>query len=376
MARSLGWSFVDLLLAWHLHATVGLSGQQTGGLLFAFLALAGGATFVAGLTFSRRRATGKSIVQVQLLATIASAALLWVQFSVVDVSVVVASGAAFRIAYAIQDVAQNMLASLLPADDVEVRRYARARVTLAAVARCAVIGGYALVMPDTLPILLAGIGSAMIASAFALRGVVFPERHAVCRAEPDALPAWPAGLPVLLATWAIAAMLLPTLNRLLIFAPSIGGLPRSGAWLLGGFCVGAIVGPMVRRPVSGSFMLVMIVASGLILIAPLPGGLRVAGAVGHGIAISIVGVRLWAATSRMAIEDARRGRSSDGIIFGSVILTIHLASAAGMLMLGPLIEGFETGSSESGILALMLTIAGALLIALVGITERTAPAAA
>ena len=383
-ARSLGWSVVDVLLVWHLHAKVGLTGAETGRVLFAFLALGGTVTFLVGLAFSRYRATGRTVVRVQLPAAIMAAVLLWVQFRVEDASAVIAAGVVFRIAYAVQDVAQNMLASLLPADAADVRRYARLRVTLSAVTRCCVVAGFALTAATGMNVMLAVIALAMAASALSLRALVFPPRPDVAPVSRWDGPVMPPGLPRLLLGWVIAATLLPTLNRLLVFAPAIEGLPRSGAWLLGGFCLGSVIGPMLRNTVDRSMLLAMVVASGMLMVLPMPiamngawdGTWRVAGALVHGIAVSVIGVNLWSTTSRIAIAEAQRGRSSDGMVFGSVILTIHLASAAGMLVLGPLIEGFEAGRQGVGVAALSLTVVGALLLAGIGISGRTAPAAA
>lgn len=379
-ARSLGWSVVDLLLAWHLHARMGLTGMQTGWLLFGFLLLGGTATFLVGLAFSRYRARGALVVRVQLPATIATAVLLSIQFSTASILIAVCAGLAFRLAYAVQDVAQNMLASLLPTDAVDAFRYARLRVILSAVTRCIVVSGFALALPISMTVMLVPVGFAMVVSAISLRKLVFPARPDVAPAPWRVDDIMPLGLPILLVAWVIAASLLPTLNRLLIFAPAIDGLNRSGAWLLGGFCLGSVIGPLLRDYVERSALMTMIAVSGLLMILPIPflssASWPVAGAIVHGMAVSIIGVQLWTATSRIAMDDTRRDRSSDGVVFGSVILTIHLASAAGMLVLGPLIEGFEAGRPGIAFAALALTFAGALLITAIGVSERRAPAAA
>lgn len=383
LARSLAWSFVDLLFAWHLHATVGLTGVQTGWVLCGFLAVGGGATFVAGVAFSRARAAGAAVVRIQLAATIATVVLLLIQFSVERLPAIIAAGLMFRIAYAVQDVSQNMLASMLPTGEEDVSRYARLRVILSAISRCVVTGGYGFVS-GRLTMLLLMIGAAMIASSVALRQLTFPDRRPNIPASAGIAHIVPMHLPLLLCAWATAASIIPTVGRLLIFAPAIDGLPGvgggSGAWLLGVFCIGSILGPMRRTPIDRMSLLAVVAASGMAMTMPMAtewaNPSRLAGAFFHGWATSIIGVRLWAATSHIAIEDARSGRSSDGIVFGSVILTLHLGSAAGMLILGPLIEEFEAGRSGAAIIAMACTTAGAAVIAALGFSETRTHAAA
>ncbi|MDJ0278918.1 hypothetical protein QLH51_19200 [Sphingomonas sp. 2R-10] len=379
--RSLGWSVVDLLLAWHLHAKLGLSGTQTGWLMLTLLAAGGTATFLVGLAFARNRATGETVVRVQFPASMATGILLVLQFQVTDPGAVLAIGLAFRVAYGVQDVSQNMLSSLLPADEAEAACYARIRVALSAVTRCCVVTGFALLTPAGSAIMLGAIAIAMIVSAWSLRDLVFPVRPTI---EPPRDPhhrCMPPALAPLLVAWMIAATVLPTLQRLLIFAPALDGSERTGAWLLVGFCAGSVIGPMISQVVNRVAVLAMIVASGAVMILPLQPGQggawwSIAGAVVHGVGVSIVGVSLWAATSRVAMTNADAGRSGDGVVFGSVILTIHLASAGGMLVLGPLIEGFEAGRQGTAFAALALTILGAVLLAGAGISGRTEPATA
>ncbi|MDJ0277154.1 hypothetical protein QLH51_10150 [Sphingomonas sp. 2R-10] len=377
-ARSLGWSVVDLLFAWHLHVNVGLTGVETGWSLFLMLGIGGVATLLAGFTLSRRIADGPTIVRVQVPATIAAAILLCVTFQTSNAFLVIAAGAAFRIVYAVQDIAQNMLTSLLPTDDRDADRYARLRVTLSAGARCCVVTAFA-VSVSILPAMLAVIATAAVASAISLRRVVFPRRPDAGHRMDASTYSMPAGLARLLLSWAVAAMLLPTLNRLLIFSTSPPLLPRSGVWLLAGFCVGSMIGPLWKHPTAGK-LLTATILSALSMIVVLPGGAgltaHVIGAVFHGVALSVFGVQLWGATARLAMTQARTGYRADGIIFGSVILTLHFASAAGMLVVGPLIEGVEAARLAFVFVAVATTVFGALLLTVLGLSERTAPAAA
>lgn len=371
---------VDLLLAWHLHHGLGLTGTQTGWALFAFLSLGGAVTFAVGSAFTRSGASDVAVVRTQLAATIVVAPFLLLQFRVEGATAAIAVGLVFRIAYAVQDVAQNMLASLLPEDEEDVRRYARLRVALSAATRCGVAGAFAVAMSGGMTAVLALIGIVMIASAVALLPVRFPERSRIGSAPRSGGATIPIGMPRLILAWSAAAALLPTLNRLLVFTPPMPGLPRPGAWLLAGFCLGSVLGPILRDSGGRAALLAVILTSGLAIVLPLPyfphAILSVGGAMMHGAAISVIGVRLWSATASVATADAGRGRNGDGLVFGSVILTIHLSSAAGMLVLGSLIERFEAGGSSAPAIALLITFAGAVLIARLGISGRTVPEAA
>lgn len=264
-ARSLGWSAVDMLLAWHLHVRVGLTGVHTGWLTFAFLVLGGVATFLVGFALSRLRAAGPMVVRVQLFATIATAVLLWAQFAVQDAAAAIVAGMGFRLAYAVQDVAQNMLASLLPEDEADAGDYARLRVTLSAITRCLIVTGFALTTRAGMTMLLALIGMAMVASATGLRGAVFPPRPL---AEPAASRTIPPGLPALLLQWLVVMTLLPTMSRLLVFTPVVAEQPRSGAWLLGAYCIGLVIGPLLRDTIGRPLTLALVIASGAMILPP------------------------------------------------------------------------------------------------------------
>lgn len=299
-ARSLGWAVVDLLFAWHVHMNVGLTGVETGWWLFLLLGIGGVATLLAGFMLSRWAADGYMVIRIQVPATIAAAILMCAQFQASDPCLVIAAGAAFRIAYAVQDVAQNMLTSLLPADDRDADRYARLRVTLSAGARCCVVSAFAVSVRILVPMLVV-IAVAAIASAVSLRHVIFPYRL-VCGERTNAKTySMPDGQARLLLGWSIAAMLLPTLNRLLIFSASPPLLPRSGIWLLAGFCLGSTAGPLRKKPAPGRLLArtTLSALSMIVVVAGVPGlVVLVAGAVLHGMALSAFGVQLWAATSR------------------------------------------------------------------------------
>lgn len=386
-ARSIGWSITDLLLAWHIHVVIGMDGRQTGMLLFAFLFTGGLANLVFGSWLTRTRATSFIYVRAQLVGALGAAPLLVAQFLVVTPAMVVAVGIAFRITFALQDVPQNALAALLPVNAAEAGIYARLRVMLSAAARLLVIGvGLAMAGSFSavgVSLALGITATAMVGTAVGLLGVRFPPQ-----AEPIAMKrqstGGPSGLARLLMTFGVAGALLPTLNRLMIFSPATVATPGLGGWLLAAFCLGTMAGPFVGRWISTAFserhavaiVLLTIIGSGLLLIAP---GLlwpRLIGAGVHGMALGAVGARLWSSASAVAMATRRNGQTGDGLVFGSVIFVTHLSMALGMLLAGPLIEGVEAGRASASLTALAITSAGVILIAGLGLSRRTVLATA
>lgn len=278
---------------------VGLTGVEKGWWLFLLLGIGGVATLLVGFMLSRWAADGHMIVGIQVPATIAAAILMCVQFQVSDPCLVIAAGAAFRIAYAVQDVAEH-------ADIVVAGRRSRCRSLCASTGdaerRRAVLRRERLCSVGEDPCPYAG-GDRRRGHCFrhvaALRH--FP-RRLVCGERTNAKTySMPDGQARLLLGWSIAAMLLRTLNRLLLFSASPPLLPRSGIWLLAGFCLGSMAGPLRKKPAPGRLLArtTLSALSMIVVVAGVPGlVVLVAGAVLHGMALSAFGVQLWAATSR------------------------------------------------------------------------------
>lgn len=388
MARSLGWSTIDMILAWHLHTVVGLSGESVSVLLFVFLVIGSATNLFVGCLLTWLDADGRDYVRLQLLGSIAAATLLVAQFLVMDTWWVVVVGIAFRVAYAVQDVPQNALGSLLPSDAGDAKIYARLHVILSSAARLVAIGGHLLLLQAdgsiSRAVALVGIAALVIASAGGLCGVRFPVRAEAIARRPMVRAGIPVGAPQLLFGFSLAAMLLPTVNRLLIFSPGAQDQPHLGAWMLAAFYTGSMAGPLVQARATSILgerdaVLASVgaaVVSGAMVIVPTIPILRELGAVVHGLALSVIGVRLWATAAAIAMRDAESGRNRDGLIFGAVIVTTQLSMAFGALLLGPLIDTYEAGDRGAGIVALFLTGVGGLLIAGLEVRQKRAPALA
>ncbi len=379
--RSIAWSAVDLMLAWHLHIVVGLSGVATSTLLSVFLLTGSVASLATGYWLSGSHAKAGVYVRLQLVASIAAAMLLACQFVAGDVIAVIVAGLGFRIAFSIQDVTQTCLASLLPNDDADTDAYARLHVVLSSAARLVILGVHVMLLRldgvTVRGVVVGGMAVLTMIGAFGLRTVRFPDT----RPSPSAF-SWRAGSPGmgrLLMAFALSAMLLPTLTRLLIFLPSVPGQTNFASGMVAAYYVGSMAGPIIHarlrtfhpdRDMAPLCALTAAISAAVVLL-PLPSLMRDVAAALHGVALSMLVVGLWAGAALAA-----RRNASDGFVFGSVAFTMHVASALGALALGPLIEGVEAGSQLAAAGALVLTALGAVAIAVLAPMRTTAPASA
>lgn len=379
--RSVAWSAVDLLLAWHLHVVVGLSGVATSTLLFVFLLTGSICSLAVGYWLSGSHAKAGVYVRLQLGASVAAAVLLACQFVASDVIAVLVTGLGFRIAFSIQDVTQTCLASLLPSDDTDTDAYARLHVVLSSAARLIILAMHVLLsrLDSVLArgIVICGMSVMTVIGALGLRSVHFPET----RPSPSTF-SWRtnrSGVGRLLLAFALSTIFMPTVTRLLLFLPMVPGQRDFASGMVAAYYIGSMAGPIVHgrlgviRPNRNSAPLCafIAVASGAAMLFPLPPFLREVAAVLHGVALSMLVVGLWAGAAFAARRDA-----SDGFVFGSVAFTMHIASALGALAIGPLIEGIEAGSERAASGALALTTLGAVAIAVLVPMRTAAPASA
>ena len=388
-ARSFGWAMTDLLLAWHLHVVVGFSGVAVSVLLTILLSIGALANFCVGYLLTALHATAQVYVRFQLAGSIATAILLAAQFLMQDSLTVPIVAIAFRIAFAIQDVPQSALGSLLPVGNDEAKRYAQIRVTLSGVTRVLAILMHLLMlgvgwrMADIA--LFVVIGVLNVASALDLRGLRFPGPLKPPSILRDAPRSWPEGLQCLLMAFSVSAAVLPTISRLLIFTPQTSAdVGWVGSWMLVAFCCGSVFGPLLQRRLADvlgdsdalvtGLLIVMASAVALTFADGLP--VRVVATLAHGAGLSIIGVHLWATAARIAMDDAACGPRRDGLVVGWVILTTHLSMAFGSLLLAPLIDGYEADDPAVALSALMLVGGGAAVVAKLLVRQRTVPVTA
>lgn len=377
----------DLLLAWQLHAVVGLSGAATSVLMMVLLVIGALANIGVGYGLTALRTDAPSYLRLQLLGTALTAITLAAQFLLRDPVAVVAAAILFRLTFAMQDVPQSAFGSLLSADGEDAARYARLRVTLSGCSRIGAILLHLVLLRMDSPwwatFAFGAIGIGLIGSSLSLFGVRFPSVAArpVEHRRPSAIP---HGLPRLLCAFAISAALLPTVNRLLIFTPPTSApVADIGSWLLAAFYGGVIAGPLVQRRLGAGrseaevwlMTAALIIVSAILLVGAGTYVAMVAAAL-HGAALSMIGTCLWAGAARVAMADARGGVRRDGMVASAVILTTHLSMALGSLLLGPLIEGYETADPRAAFGAALVVCIGALALLPLSVRRRTAPATA
>lgn len=358
---------------------VGLSGYYVSVLLFGLQLMGSASGFAVGWWLSSSRASASDYVRLQLFAAIGSAGLLALQFLLVTPAAVILSAFAFRAAFAAQEVPQNALALLLPKDENEAGLYARIHVVLSSIARLVVISAHALPLSfDTAAVRMgtfACVSALTMVSAFILLGVRFPSNRVPPsgfswgRVRPDLL--------AILAAFALSTMMMPTLTRLLIFLPNISGHDNFASLMVAAYFLGSATGPILHARltdrISGRNLSLLsaltAIGSGFMVIAPLSPMIREAAAFAHGIALSMIVVRLWAAAAIAARRDA-----SDGLVSGAIALTMHVSGAIGALLLGPLMEPFENGGDWATLAAVLLMSIGVVSVAAIGIRQRTTSA--
>ena len=361
-AKSLAWSFTDLLFAYYANMRLGFSAGDTG--LLIFLSTALGATVDIGAAYLLRRAEGdvKRILIVQCLAGVATAGTLLVVFSpgrALDTSFVflIAALAFFRTAYAFYDVSQNALVSLLPRDEEDAHHYAVLRQTLSGLARLAVAGLAFLLVGDGA---LAGGREIMVVGAMAILIVVTASwilrwRSSLRPAEAAPLQggiSLPAGLARLLVAGAALAGPEAMAVRVAPFVDGRGPGGQAGAVLLFALVLGTVIGPLML-PRSGRLMMrsalgftALAVLSAALFFAGLRWGLvALAAAFSHGVGMGGMMALFWREMSAAIRDHAERtGARADMITFALLTATIKLSGAVSGAALGLLLDGFKAGA--------------------------------
>lgn len=390
LAKSLVWSTVDLLLAYFLIAILKMPSDVVTRLLFMLL-IAGALFDVAvGVGLTWLQAGPATTLAVHMVGAVATSGALFAQFGLPDghAPMVLAAGLCFRLAYALYDVPQSALTTLLPRDADDARAYVRLRTTLSAVARLGVTAanlGLAQ-LPATVfraggAALLTAFAAAMVLTAGVLSWIARP--GAITRPERPRLP-WlqiPDGLWRLLLAFLISTTLWSTLSRLLIFSPATTLAPHLGPWLLVSFSVGSVVGPalaqksedlMGSRKAIVAMAALAVLAGNLFILRPASQapGLSIVEALIYGVGLGGAGAFLWQTASTVALAHRRStGEHADGLVFGAVIFTIHVSIALGALVLGWLIEDFVHGGGHGlAALAVLTSLAGAA-VALLLLTD-------
>lgn len=378
-AKSLAWSFTDLLLAYYANVRLGLSAGDTG--LLIFLSAVQGALADVGAASLMRRAEGDlgRILALQFVAGLAAAAALLVMFRPAhggEVAFVCLVGALalFRTLFAFYDVAQNALVSLLPRDPEDAHHYAVMRQTLSGVARLAVAGLAFLLVGTDAPaggreIVVAGVIVALIAASagwlLRWRGAL-PMAALVGRRR-----SMPTGLATLLVAGAALAGPEAMAMRLVPFVEGGGPDEPAGAALLFALVLGSVIGPLgLPRPDRGvmrpalAFTALAVMAGVVFLAAPHAGVLALAACLAHGVGFGGMMALFWREMGAAIRDHAlRTGVRTDMISFALLTATIKLAGALSGVGLAFLLDGFKAGTPTTmAALAAIIAVGGLVFL--------------
>lgn len=359
-AKNLAWNFTDLLLAYYANMRLGLSGPQTGLLLFLSMAQGGLIDLFAAFVLRRAEGNLRTILLVQMAAGLATAFALLAIFSPVRGGIapllflVMALGV-FRLAYAFYDVSQNALLSLLPEDEEDAHHYVVWRQALSGMARLSVAGVAFFLIEARLPtgreIAAAGVIALLIALTSA--GLVQSARPAAdsgVRAIRHQRIAIPATLPRLLLAGAALAGPLAMISRMVAFVAAPPPNNHVGATLLFALVAGTVVGSLALprrrgRLTASAFVLSAVIAAALFLAAPRSGLIAHVASLAYGGGLGGVTTLFWREMS-LAIRDhaVKTGQRTDVVAFALLTATAKLSGAVSGAALGVLLDGFKTGT--------------------------------
>lgn len=395
-AKSLAWGFVDLLLAYYLIAVLDMPAAEASVLLFVLLTAGAVFDLLVGLALNAAGTSLGRILRLHLFGAAATAVTLVFQFIPLspEAPVVLATGLLFRLSFALYDVPQNALTSMLPSDAADARRYVVVRATLGGVAKLVVTGANLGLAQFTAMefrvggvVLLVIFGAAMVVSASVL-WILGGGAHAAAPSPPPQAFRVPKGLWAVLFAFAVSTLALATLSRLVVFSAAPPDEHDLGAWMLLAVSAGGVTGPWIalRLEALWGWRKAHIAIGGLSSVAGAvaalqmdPGGLWFRPVVGflYGLGLGGVGAFLWEAATRVAMRHAAAtGQRADGLVFGAVIFVIQISIALGALVLGRLVEGFAAGEAATGALTAGLTVGGAVLTIGTLLRQRTGPAEA
>lgn len=388
-ARTLVWSFVDLALGVYLHTRLGLSAAHTGQLLAFSLAYSSVLDLLLAAVFTRLHNQHRLALRLQLiggLGTAASACLLFSPGIGIGPNVLplVAASLLFRTCYAVYDVAQNALTSLLPRDEDEAMRYVSTRALVVPISKlCVAAALFGVVGAQVSPgsgserAICMIIGVLIAAAALPLACIATPSCPSTSRMPGVGAPPLLALLPVLLAAAAHTA-LVGLAGRLIPFADQ-------GAALTFAMVAGMVVAPWLCQrlyspPCGETGVIVLMSALAVaavgvhLTVSSTP--IAIACSAAHGTAVASIGLVLWRRTALIARRHAARsGREDDLSCFALLTGTMKLSIAASSLLLGEVLPGIQTGDPGASVALLSLVAVGSLL-SLAALTWRVPPARA
>lgn len=387
-AKSLAWTFTDLLLAYYANVRVGLSAGETG--LLLFLSMAYGAVLDPAVAYVLRHAEGsrQRILRIQFVAGLLTAAALLVVFapglaSVSPFVYLLVTLALLRTGYAVYDVAQNALVSLLPTDEADAHRYVVLRQTLSAVARLCVAALSFLIVDKSAPggreVVLAGaIAMLVVMTASWMLAWAGPPRRALAPRSAVGLRL-PLGAPRLLLAAAVHSGPFSMTARMLTFVDRGGPSDHTGASLLFAMVLGTLVGPIVigrlrhaasRPAVTAGFTALGVVAGGAFLLDPRSGAPALIACCAYGVGLGATMTLFWRGMSAAIRDHAQAtGERTDLAAFAMLTASLKLASAVFGGAVGLALNGFRAGQWTTD-----LALGALLILGGVGFAALMAPA--
>jgi Na+/melibiose symporter-like transporter len=380
LAKSLVWSFSDVLFGYFAHVHMGLPAEETGWIIFVSLVYSGVLDVLAAVILSAFPGHEVRVPRLQLKGALMTAFASVLLFSPLPVPNgvlfywLLAVSLLFRTGYGLYDVSQNALVSLLPRSDAEARRYVTTRTTLSYAAKV-------IVALTSFAVIGAGEtqGSALaIVLPIAIMAVVvaYPmSRHRIADAPDEADR--PAGSPPplrllapVLAAVAAQICLLGLVGRFLPFAADPATGAAIGAPLVLASVIGGMVGPAIadrlvgggrRFGIANAGFTLICSASGLAILFGQSAAQLIAAAIIFSIAGGAISVLVWSELSdAVRTHAATTGKRADLASFALLTATIKVAAGGTGLFLGQLLDGYEARDAHSlGALA-GATIAGGL----------------
>lgn len=374
-AKSLTWSFPDLLLAYYANVRLGMSAQETGMLLCVSMGL-GALLDVSGAFLLRRfEGSARRILLVQLLGGVATAFTLVLVFSPMQGTFffMVAALTLFRIAYAVYDISQNALLSLLPEDADDAHHYVVWRQVLSGLARLCVAGLAFLLVGRGVSIGQEYLAAAVIAglillTAWAALLWLNPSQVAPNMAYGPSL-AIPVGLPTLCLAGAALGGPAALAARMVTFVETPSPDDHRGAVLLSAFVIGTVIGPFVlpppssaRRPPGRLLGAITIVATAVFLSDPTSRLAAPIACAAYGFGMGGMMTLFWRRASLAIRSHAlHTGIRTDLAAFALLTAAIKSSVAVFGMVLGWMLDGFKAGDPATMLWLGSVTAAGALV---------------
>jgi len=376
LSRSLIWSLSDLLIAYHLNVRVGLTAYHTGMLLFGSALLGAVLDIIVATLVSRLHDPLRSSLRLQAIsgcmAVSAALALFGPTPNNEVESLIYLYGASlvFRAAYAVMDVTQNALTSLLPRNADQASAFVSTRTIVSSIGRLAAASLVFLAMErssDALADLKAVILIAVpvVISVLALASVetkALPETHQ---------PADWKGLPYR----RLAAPLIAVVSEVAFLGlagPIMALVPNSasGQSLLFAMVCGTVIGPLLGRArghtsIATPVFPIVATLCAIGLLLPTSAWWAVALAFAFGVASSAVTNLIWQRVAWIVRDVASAtGKRIDVTAFALLTASIKVGIAISGGLLGFQLDGVRAGSAFGIGSTAALFGAGGLLTAL------------